>query len=197
MQPGWDPAHYTNHDEASLMLAEEVAALSLGDVVVVALSPAQVALAFEATRRLGCELDLLLVGRIFAPGHPEQPVGSIIDLDRPQLSVDEALARNFHLPPGYLNSERQRQTAELARQHFMYLGDDDEAGTHRHAGKDVVILDDGMEGAILQRIIRHMGDAGARTVRVVAIPSAAGEATDDRAVAQMLKEARRLHRLLH
>ena len=176
-------------------LADELSALSLAETVIVALSPRSVDLGFDVARRLGCELDLLLVGHIPAPGHPEASIGSVIDLETPQVVIDEKLAREFHVPPGYLNTERQRQLSEMERRHFMYLGND-EAPRHDHAGKSVVILDDGVEPSILQLVLQRLGEIGAHSVRVVSI-TATTEQIDDRAVAKLLKEARRFHRMLH
>ncbi len=190
---GQNEAYPSSHGGREL--ADTLSALSLGHTVIIALSPKSIGLAFEVTQRLGCELDLLLVGRIPAPGHPETVIGTVIDLDVPQIAIDEGLAREFHVPPGYLNTECQRQLSELERRHFMYLGDDD-GPCHDHAGKDVVIVDHGVEAAILQLVLRRLGEAGAHSVRVVRITSTT-EPTDDRAVAQLLKQARRFQRLLH
>lgn len=183
-------------DTAGRELAEQLSALSLSDVVIVAISPQSVSFAFEAAQRLGCELDLLLVGRINAPGHPETAIGSVIDLEVPQVVIDEALARAYHVPPGYLNTERQRQLSELERRHVMYLGDGDGA-SHKHAGKDVVVVDDGLDAAVLQLVIQRLGETGASSVRVVHVRSDAHEQIDDRAIAHLLKEARRIHKLVH
>lgn len=180
---------------AGRQLADKLSRLALDDIVIVALSPESVALSFDAAQRLGCELDLLLVGQIPAPGHPETTIGTVIDLDVPQVMVDEGLARQFHVPPGYLNTERQRQLSDLERRHFMYLGDHD-GPNHDHAGKNVVIVDHGVEAAILQIVLKRLGEAGAYSVRVIAaVPI--GEPLDDRAVAGLLKQARRLQKLLH
>lgn len=195
MKPEMHSSSYTGRDLAGRDLADMLSALSLDRTVIVALSPQSVDLAFDVSRRLGCELDLLLVGCIPAPGHPETTIGSVIDLDVPQVVVDEHLAREFHVPPGYLNTERQRQLSDLERRHFMYLGDDDDI-RHDHAGKDVIIFDHGVEAAILQLVLRRLGETGAQSVRVVPI-APSEEQVDDRKVAQMLKEARRFHKLLH
>jgi putative phosphoribosyl transferase len=182
--------------EAGRSLADQLAALSLHEPVIVVFSPQAVGLAFEAARRLGCELDLLLVGYILAPGHPDQVIGSVLDLTVPQVTIDEDLAREFHVPPGYLNTERQHQIAELERLHFMYLGNDDPA-RHDHAGKDVVLLDDGTDEDVLQAVTKRFKDAGALSVHVVNTRSIEGPPIDDRTIAHLLKEARRLHKLLH
>lgn len=181
-------------DAAGRELAETLSALSLDQTVIVVLSPQIVDLAFDVARRLGCELDLLLVGRIPAPGHPETAIGSVIDLDVPQVVVDENLAREFHVPPGYLNTERQLQLSDLERRHFMYLGDGE--FRHDHTGKDVVIFNHGVDAAILQLVLKWLGEAGAHSARVMHV-AASVEPVDDRSVAQMLKEARRFHKLLH
>lgn len=182
--------------DAGRSLADELSALALHDPVIVVFSPQAVGFAFEAAQRLGCELDLLLIGYIPAPGHPDQVIGSVLDLDVPQVTVDEKLARKFHVPPGYLNAERQHQIAELERLHFMYLGDDD-PDRHDHAGKDVVLLDDGIDTEVLNAVIKRFVDGGARSVRIMSSPSTGGQPIDDRTIAHLLKEARRIHRLLH
>ena len=200
MQADRHPSNQTSresaaHELAGRQLADKLSGLALDDIVIVALSPESVALAFDAAQRLGCELDLLLVGQIPAPGHPETTIGTVIYLEVPQVMVDEDLARKFHVPPGYLNTERQRQLSDLERRHFMYLGDDD-GPSHDHAGKNVVIIDHGMEAVILQIVLERLGDAGAHSVRVVrAAPT--GEPLDERAVARLLKQARRFQQLLH
>jgi putative phosphoribosyl transferase len=181
--------------DAGRSLAEALSALSLHEPVIVVFSPQAVGPAFEAARRLGCELDLLLVGYILAPGHPEQVIGSVLDLAVPQVTVDEDLARQFHVPPGYLNSERQHQLAELERLHFMYLGDD--ASGHDHAGKDVILVDDGIDAGVLNSLIETFCDGEVRSVRVIQADAAGGPAIDDRMVTHLLKEARRLHCMLH
>lgn len=195
MQAETHPSGNDRNELAGRALAERLSALSLDNIVIVALSPESVGLAFDAAQRLGCELDLLLVGSIPAPGHPETSIGTVIDLDEPQVVVDEDLAREFHVPPGYLNTERQHQLSDLERRHFMYLGDDDRP-CHEHGGKNVVIVDHGLDAAALKLVIQRIGDAGALSVQVIRI-APAGDPPDDRAVALLLKQARRFHRLLH
>jgi predicted phosphoribosyltransferase len=182
--------------DAGRSLADELSALALHEPVIVVFSPQSIAVAFEAARRLGCELDLLLVGYILAPGHPEQVIGSVLDLTEPHVTVDEDLARKFHVPPGYLNTESRHQIAELERLHFMYLGND-EAYRHDHADKDVVLLDDGTDAQILDMVTEWFSDAGARSVRSVNARWIEKEPVDDRTIAHLLKEARRIHKLLH
>jgi predicted phosphoribosyltransferase len=195
MQAEPHPSGLTGSNLAGRELADQLSALSLERIVLVALSPESVDLAFDAAQRLGCELDLLLVGRIPAPGHPEKTIGAVLDFDVPQVVIDEDLARASHVPPGYLNTERQQQLSDLERRHVMYLGDND-GPCHDHAGKHVVIVDHGVEASILQLVLQRLGEVGAHTVRVARVAST-GEPPDDRAVTQFLKQARRLQKLLH
>lgn len=176
-------------------LARQLSAISLGDMVVVALSPGSVAFAFDLVKRLGCELDLLLVETIGAPGEPGRRIGMVIDLDTPYVMVDEQLARECHVPPGYLNTERYRLLAEIERKHRMYLGDTDTA-RHDYSGKDIVVIDHGVEDAVLEPVIRQFSSSGAVSVRVV--KKSIGDATiADRDVARAMREARRIRSLLH
>lgn len=195
MQSETHPSGHGGRELAGRELAEKLSALSLDHIVIVALSPESVGLAFDAAQRLGCELDLLLVGQIPAPGHPETAIGTVIDLDEPQVVVDEDLAREFHVPPGYLNTERQHQLSDLERRHFMYFGDGD-GPCHDHAGKDVVIVDHGVEAVILQLVLQRLGEAGVHSVHVVRVASP-DEPVDERAVAELLRKARRFHKRLH
>lgn len=188
------PGH-NGRDLTGREMAEKLAALSLGETVIVALSPESVDLAFDVAQRLGCELDLLLTARIAAPGHPEKTIGMVIDLDVPHVVIDENMAREFHLPPGYLHTERQRHLLDLERRHVMYLGNGD-GPCHDHRGKHVVIIDHGIEASILQLVVRRFNEAGTHSVRVAQVASS-GEPPDDRAVAQLLKQARRFQKLLH
>jgi predicted phosphoribosyltransferase len=183
--------------DAGRDLADKLSSLALDDTVIVAMSPRSVSFAFQVAQRLGCELDLLLVGRISAPGHPEQAIGSVLDLHVPKVVVDEKLARDCHLPPGYLDTERHHQLAELERLHLMYLGED-EGSRHNHAGKDVVVLDDGADEAVMQLVIEAFRRIGAHSVRIVeAHANVHDDPVDDRTVTRLIKEARRIHSLLH
>jgi putative phosphoribosyl transferase len=183
-------------------VAEQLASLSLDDVVIVALSPQSVSFAYALSRRLGCELDLLLVGHIGAPGHPDQAIGSLLDLQVPEIVVDEKLAREFHVPPGYLQTACRRQLLELARQHRMYFGEDD-IPSHQHGGKDVVLVHGPVDEALLALVSERLVQEGALSVHDLLAPGEAqaseelGMSLDEKAVAKMLRDARRLHAQLH
>lgn len=182
--------------DAAPELASRLSALLLETTVIVALSPAAVGFAFDATQRLGCELDLLLAGRIRAPGNPAFTVGAVLDLDEPEISVDEKLVREAMLPPGYLHAQHEKLISEIRRQHAMYLGHE-HGVLHDYTAKDVVIIDDGVEQAIIEQVLRHIAKARASSVRIVHVDPDAVEPVDDRKIADLLRQSRRLHGMLH
>ncbi len=61
---------------------------------------------FEVAKALGAPLDVLLVRKIGAPGHPELGLGAVIDADDPQLVLNEEEVRAVAPPPGYIEREK-------------------------------------------------------------------------------------------
>ena len=60
------------------------------DPLVMALPRGGVPVAFEVARTLGVSLELLIVRKIGAPGHPEFGLGALVDSDEPPLGAGEA-----------------------------------------------------------------------------------------------------------
>ena len=89
---------------------------------------------FEVAKALGAPLDVLIVRKIGAPGHPELGIGAIIDGDEPHLVLNEEVIRQVRPPAAYIEEEKQRQLAEIERRRRRYLGDRPAvpvAGPHR------------------------------------------------------------------
>lgn len=219
---------FSDREDAGRQLAEAMLASPLHDPVVVALPRGGVPVGFEVAQRLGVSLDLLIVRKIGAPGHPEYGIGAVVDAAEPHVVISEEAARHFHVPPGYIATERDHQLAEIERRHRMYFGDD-EAVEHDHAGQDIILVDDGIaNGGSIRAGIHALKKMGVATIRV-AVPVAPRELlealreevdeivclaapdrleavgqhygdfseTTDQEVVRLLKEARRLTRMIH
>lgn len=219
---------FADREDAGRQLAEAIQTFALRDPVIMALPRGGVPVAFEVARRLGASLDLLIVRKIGAPGHPEYGIGAVVDGKEPHVVVSEEAARHFHIPPGYLATERDHQLAEIERRHRMYFGDD-EPQAHDHSGRDVVLVDDGIaNGVSIRAGIHALKEMGVGSIRVavpvaprdflealrnevddiiclsaperldaVSVHYADFSETTDQEVVRLLKEARRLTRMIH
>lgn len=162
---------FIDREDAGRRLAEAMRATMPPNPILMALPRGGVPVAFEVAQRLGLPLDLLIVRKIGAPGHPEYGIGAVVDGREPHVIVDEDAARRFHVPPGYLAAEREHQLAEIERRHRMYFGED-EPSEHDHTGRDVILIDDGIaNGVSIRAGIHALKDMGVASIRI-AVPVA-------------------------
>ncbi|MDQ0136504.1 putative phosphoribosyltransferase [Neorhizobium galegae] len=162
---------FIDREDAGRQLTEAMQAAMPPNPILMALPRGGVPVAFEVAQRLGLPLDLLIVRKIGAPGHPEYGIGAVVDGREPHVIVDEDAARRFHVPPGYLAAERDHQLAEIERRHRMYFGED-EPSEHDHTGRDVILIDDGIaNGVSIRAGIHALKDMGVASIRI-AVPVA-------------------------
>lgn len=140
-----------------------------GNPVVLALPRGGVPVGFEVATALGAPLDVLIVRKIGAPGHPELGIGAIIDGDPPHLVLNEEVIRYVKPPTDYIEAEKQRQLAEIERRRRHYVGDRPAIPV---AGRTAIIVDDGIAtGGTVRAALR--GIAGRNPARLVlAVPVA-------------------------
>src|SRR4051794_23139171 len=111
------------------------------DPVVLALPRGGVPVGFEVATALGAPLDVLIVRKIGAPGHPELGIGAVIDGDEPHLVLNEEVIRHVNPAPDYIEAEKQRQLAEIERRRRRYVGDRPAAPVQ---GRTAIVVDDGI-----------------------------------------------------
>lgn len=168
-----DAPLFADRAEAGRRLAQELAARRLGPVIVYALPRGGVPVAREIAHALGAPLDLVLVRKIGAPGHPELALGAVIDGDHPHLVVNDEIGRVTGADEAYLERETQRELAELDRRRRLYL-----RGRVRSdpRGRTVVVVDDGLAtGATAKAAVDGLRGQGASRV-ILAVPVAPAQA---------------------
>jgi putative phosphoribosyl transferase len=139
------------------------------DPVVLALPRGGVPVGFEVAKALAAPLDVLIVRKIGAPGHPELGIGAVIDGSEPHLVLNDEIVRQVRPSAAYIEEEKRRQLAEIERRRRRYLGDRSAIPVEN---RTAIVVDDGIAtGGTVKAALR--GVAGLRPARLVlAVPVA-------------------------
>lgn len=165
---------FQDRAEAGRRLADALVALGpdmlgAGAPLVYALPRGGVPVAFEIARRLDAPLDLALVRKIGAPGHPELALAAVVDGDRPYLLINEGVRRATGADDAFIERAQTRELAEIERRRTVYFG-----GRPRPdpRGRTAIIVDDGLAtGATALAAVRSLRPKGAARV-ILAVPVA-------------------------
>src|SRR5919206_3649567 len=104
---------FDDRRDAGRRLAQALARYRDSDPVVLALPRGGVPVGFEVAKALGAPLDVLIVRKIGAPGHPELGIGAVIDGSDPYLVLNEEVIRQVRPDAAYIEEEKRRQLAEI------------------------------------------------------------------------------------
>ena len=164
---------FSDRAEAGRALAERIVAMAPERPVVYALPRGGVPVALEIARALHAPLDLVLVRKIGAPGHPEVALGAVIDGDDPTTVVNESVRHASGATDAYLDRERARELAELERRRTRYL---EGRAPVSAEGRTAIVVDDGLAtGATMKAALIALKRQKAARV-IVALPVAPVEA---------------------
>ncbi|WP_159941953.1 MULTISPECIES: phosphoribosyltransferase family protein [unclassified Nocardiopsis] len=164
---------FADRSEAGRRLAERVRPFAVNDPLVLALPRGGVPVGAELARRLDADFDVLMVRKIGLPGHPELGVGAIAEDGRVHYD-DLALAR-MHVPRQALSATVAAERDELDRRRRVYRG---ERPAPRIAGRDCVVVDDGVAtGGTARAALRMVRQAGPARL-ALAVPVASPEAVE-------------------
>lgn len=163
-------SRFANRTAAGRELASRLKTFrSRNDVVVLGLPRGGVPVAFEVARSLSAPLDVMIVRKLGAPGHPELAIGAI--------ASGGVTVWNEHLTAlvsqEALRSIEAREQAELTRRERLYR-----AGRPAWSLKKriVILVDDGAAtGASMLAAVRALRQLEADRI-VVALPVASSEA---------------------
>ncbi|OOC54422.1 MULTISPECIES: phosphoribosyltransferase family protein [Nocardiopsis] len=164
---------FADRSEAGRRLAERVRPFAVNDPLVLALPRGGVPVGAELAQRLDADFDVLMVRKIGLPGRPELGVGAIAE-DGHVVYDDLALAR-MHVPRQALSDTVAAERDELDRRRRIYRG---ERPAPRIAGRDCVVVDDGVAtGGTARAALRMIRQAGPAQL-VLAVPVASPEAVE-------------------
>ncbi|HZZ35891.1 MAG TPA: phosphoribosyltransferase [Caulobacteraceae bacterium] len=159
------------HDrrEAGRKLAAALTHLKSQHPLVLALPRGGAPVAFEVAELLDAEMDVVLVRKLAAPGHPELGLGAVVDGSAPQVVLNEAVVAQVRPQPGYIEAEISRQLVEIQRRRLLYRGQHPASDPH---GRTVILVDDGVAtGGGVRAALKAVRHARPRRI-VLAVPVA-------------------------
>ncbi|NLG75160.1 MAG: phosphoribosyltransferase [Xanthomonadaceae bacterium] len=163
-------SRFANRTAAGRELASRLKTFrSRNDVVVLGLPRGGVPVAFEVARSLSAPLDVMIVRKLGAPGHPELAIGAI--------ASGGVTVWNEHLTAlvsqEALRSIEAREQAELTRRERLYRAGRPAWSLRKRI---VILVDDGAAtGASMLAAVRALRQLEADRI-VVALPVASSEA---------------------
>jgi len=130
---------FRNRIEAGQRLGEALRKLHAERPVVLGLPRGGVVVGAEVARKLGCDLDALLVKKLRAPGNPELAIGAICEEGRAYLNQEIIAHTGATL--AYLEAEKLERLAEMAAQRTLYRRVKKRVPA---TGRVVILVDDGL-----------------------------------------------------
>ncbi|CAB4335749.1 unannotated protein [freshwater metagenome] len=141
--------------------------------VLLALPRGGVPVAFPVAESLGAPLDVMIVRKVGAPGHPEFGIGAVAEGGIRVL--DQEIIEQLGIPDETLSMLVDKAEAELDERIRRYRSNRPSVGIE---GRCVMIIDDGLAtGGTAVAAIRAARHAGAREV-LVTVPVASREAVE-------------------
>lgn len=158
---------FRDRTDAGRQLARALMPLAQKRPVILALPRGGVPVAFEISKALDAPLDVLLVRKIGAPGHPELGIGAVVDGADPQVVLNDEIIRHMRPPASYLQRETDRQLEEIEHQRRAYIGDRSPVNVSE---RTVILVDDGIAtGGTARAAIKALKRARATRV-ILAVP---------------------------
>jgi putative phosphoribosyl transferase len=163
---GW--VRFADRSEAGRALARALVAEPWTDPLVLGLARGGVPVAFEVASALGGELGVAVARKIGAPGRREYGIGAVTAEGDP-IFDDDAL-RSLGLTRDDLVEECAAERREARRRLALYR-----AGPVRLAGRDVLVVDDGLATGVTARAaLREARGHGPRRL-VLGVPVGAAD----------------------
>ena len=172
---------FRDRAEAGRLLAARLAELEIRDPVVLALPRGGVPVAAEVAKMLNAPLDLVIVRKVGAPGHPELAVAAIVDGNPPDVVLNREMVEAYGLQEEELADLIRRERPELERRRVVFRGARAPLSIN---GKTAILVDDGAAtGTTIKVAVRALKRRSPRQI-VIALPAAPPDA-----VAELSTEA--------
>ena len=164
---------FKDRADAGARLAEALEKLNLSDPVIYALPRGGVPVGAATANRLHAPLDLILVRKLGAPGHPEIAVGAVVDGPSPTVIRHEETLEQMGISDSFIAEQTSAALSEIDRRRALYLKDRKPISPENQTA---IIVDDGLAtGATMEAAIKALRTAKPLNI-IVAVPTSSGEA---------------------
>ncbi|HWA88750.1 MAG TPA: phosphoribosyltransferase family protein [Rhizomicrobium sp.] len=164
---------FRDRRDAGRRLAAALAEYRQRDCLVLALPRGGVPVADEVARALAAPLDLLLVRKIGAPGHPEFAVGAVVDGGAPIVVRNKEGMRALDVDEGAFQAVCAHELKEIERRRRLYLRGSRPLDPKGHV---VIVIDDGIAtGATVRAALQAVRKRDPEKL-ILAVPVAPREA---------------------
>ncbi|HJV75670.1 MAG TPA: phosphoribosyltransferase [Noviherbaspirillum sp.] len=171
-----DHRPFLDRRDAGRQLAAALTDLKPDKPVVLALPRGGVPVGYEVALALDAPLDVLIVRKIGAPGHPELGLGAVVDGQHPQRVLNDAVMQQVRPSPEYIEAEERRQLVEIERRRQLYCGDRPPIPIE---GRTVIVVDDGIAtGGTMKTALVALSQAGVKHL-TFAVPVAPMEVVEE------------------
>ena len=130
---------FQDRADAGRKLAEQLQDLRGKDPIVLAVPRGGVVVGYEVARSLGAPLDVYIARKLTAPGNEELALGAVASDGT--VVLDAVLMRQIGVSQRYMESEMDRQRAEILRRLSLYRN---QRPLPQLKGKTVLVVDDGV-----------------------------------------------------
>ena len=164
---------FNDREEAGWMLVERLRGQTPAKPLVLAIPRGGVEIGAVLARGLGAELDVVLSRKLRAPHQPELALGAVSEDG--QVYLNHFASAMTDAGDAYVEAERARQLAEIARRRELYRGVRPQADVR---DRTVILTDDGIAtGATMIAALHTVRAGGAREI-IVAVPVGAPDRID-------------------
>ncbi|MFQ5735532.1 MAG: phosphoribosyltransferase [Thermodesulfobacteriota bacterium] len=164
---------YTDRQDAGRMLAQELTGYADKRPVVVGLPRGGVVVAAEISRSLGCEMDIIIAGKLRAPYNPELAIGAVNEDGL--VYINEPAVRSLRIEPDYIEKEKKERLKAIQDRLALYRKVKKKVSLR---GRNVIITDDGLAtGATMISAIQAVRAEGARKI-IAAVPGGPQDTVD-------------------
>lgn len=166
-----EPAPFTDRTEAGRFLGVALESFREARPVVLGMARGGVPVAAEVARHLHAPLDVLVVRKIGAPGHPEFAIGA---LTTGILRIDEATVQRLGVTRDQVDDIVIEETRELVRRQAAYRQG---RAPITVEGRTVIVVDDGLATGLSASVavdaVRRLGPSRVVFAAPVCAPGAA------------------------
>jgi len=164
---------FTDRAQAGTLLAEQLGAFARRpEVIVLGLPRGGVPVAYAIAERLRVELDVLIVRKLGAPGHPELAMGAVAGGLR---VLNRDVVERLGIGADEIESITERERAQIESREQRY---------RRRAppmlnGRIVLLVDDGLATGATMRVAVHACRSRQPQKIVIAVPVASAEGYEE------------------